>query len=100
MGSESLRGILVRGARACAETASVRRGSECPRRVCAVFKSPLANRSGRMSGTHQGDLDGIPATGKQLEWTGVSLWEFDGGKARRGWIFSDAAGLMGQLGVA
>jgi hypothetical protein len=30
----------------------------------------------------------------------VSLWEFDGGKARRGWIFSDVAGLMGQLGLA
>jgi steroid delta-isomerase-like uncharacterized protein len=54
----------------------------------------------RMSGTHQGDLYGIPATGKQIERTGVSLWEFDGGKARRGWVFSDVAGLMGQLGLA
>jgi steroid delta-isomerase-like uncharacterized protein len=53
----------------------------------------------RASGTHQGDLFGIPATGKQVEWTGVSLWEFDGGKARRGWIFSDVTALMGKLGV-
>jgi steroid delta-isomerase-like uncharacterized protein len=54
----------------------------------------------RASGSHQGDLFGIPATGKEIEWTGVSLWEFDGGKARRGWIFSDVAALMGQLGLA
>ena len=54
----------------------------------------------RMSGTHRGDLYGVPPTGKQIEWTGVSLWEFDGGKARRGWIYSDVTGLMGQLGLA
>jgi steroid delta-isomerase-like uncharacterized protein len=54
----------------------------------------------RLSGTHEGDLFGIPATGKQIEYTGVSLWEFDGGKARRGWIFTDVATLMAQLGLA
>jgi steroid delta-isomerase-like uncharacterized protein len=54
----------------------------------------------RLSGTHEGDLFGIPATGKQIDYMGVSLWEFDGGKARRGWIFTDVASLMAQLGMA
>jgi steroid delta-isomerase-like uncharacterized protein len=54
----------------------------------------------RMSGTHEGDLHGVAPTGKHIEWTGVSVWEFDRGKARRGWIFSDVAALMGQLGLA
>jgi steroid delta-isomerase-like uncharacterized protein len=54
----------------------------------------------RLTGTHTGDLFGIPATGKKIEYTGVSLWEFDGGRARRGWIFTDVASLMAQLGVA
>ena len=54
----------------------------------------------RASGTHDGELFGIPATGKTIEYAGVSLWEFDSGKARRGWIFSDAAALMAQLGMA
>ena len=54
----------------------------------------------RLSGTHKGDLFGIPATGKKIEYTGVSLWEFDHGKARRGWIYSDVASLMPQLGMS
>ena len=51
------------------------------------------------SGTHEGELYGIPATGKHIAYTGVSLWEFDDGKARRGWIFPDVASLMTQLGL-
>jgi len=54
----------------------------------------------RGSGTHKGELFGIPATGKQIEYIGMSLWEFDGGKARRGWIFPDIASLMAQVGMA
>jgi steroid delta-isomerase-like uncharacterized protein len=54
----------------------------------------------RMSGTHKGDFFGLPATGNAIEYTGVSLWEFAGGEARRGWIFTDVATLMMQLGVA
>jgi predicted ester cyclase len=53
-----------------------------------------------MSGIHEGDLFGILATGKQIEYMGMSLWEFDDGKARRGWIFSDVVSLMAQLGIA
>ena len=39
----------------------------------------------------------MPATGKRLTFAGVSLWEFDDGKARRGWVFPDIAALMSQL---
>ena len=53
----------------------------------------------RSTGTHNGDLFGIPATGRKIEYTGVSLWEFDHGRARRGWIYSDVASLMAQLGM-
>jgi steroid delta-isomerase-like uncharacterized protein len=53
----------------------------------------------RSSGTHEGDLFGIPATGKKIDSTGVSMWEFDQGKAHRGWVYSDVASLMAQLGV-
>jgi predicted ester cyclase len=54
----------------------------------------------RATGTHDGELYGIPATGKAFEYTGVSVWEFDDGKARRGWAFPDNVTLMQQLGVA
>ena len=49
------------------------------------------------TGVHSGDMNGIPATGKRLTFAGVSLWEFDDGKARRGFIFPDVAALMSQL---
>src|SRR5262249_25104968 len=51
----------------------------------------------RLSGTHTGDLYGIPATYRPVEWTGVSLWEFEDGKARRGWIYADTVAIMTQL---
>ena len=54
----------------------------------------------RGTGTHDGELYGIPATGRSINYTGVSVWEFDGGKARRGWAFPDNVTLMQQLGVA
>ena len=49
------------------------------------------------TGIHTGGLYGMPATGKRLTFAGVSLWEFDDGKARRGWVFPDIAALMSQL---
>ncbi len=48
-------------------------------------------------GTHTGGLFGLPATGKELELSGISIWEFDNGKARRGWVIMDVASLMAQL---
>jgi steroid delta-isomerase-like uncharacterized protein len=51
----------------------------------------------RAVGRHTGDLNGIPATGKDLEYAGMSFWEFDDGKARRGWVYPDVAALMTQL---
>jgi steroid delta-isomerase-like uncharacterized protein len=54
----------------------------------------------RATATHDGELFGVPATGKSLDYTGVSVWEFDGGKARRGWIFPDTVAMMQQLGFA
>jgi predicted ester cyclase len=46
---------------------------------------------------HTGDFAGFPATGKQIEVPGMSLWEFDHGKARRGWGVLDLASLLAQL---
>jgi steroid delta-isomerase-like uncharacterized protein len=51
----------------------------------------------RARGTHSGEFFGLPATGKLLEFPGISLWEFDYGKARRGWSFPDFASVMMQL---
>ena len=50
-------------------------------------------------GTHKGDLNGIPPTGKQIIITGVSIVRFTNGKMIEGWVNWDALGLMQQLGV-
>jgi steroid delta-isomerase-like uncharacterized protein len=41
----------------------------------------------RVSGTHSGDGLGFPATGRRVEYAGMSVWEFEDGKARRGRTF-------------
>lgn len=53
----------------------------------------------RVSGTHSAEVFGFPPTGKHLELNGVSVWEFDAGRARRGVIFTDLPSLMAQLGA-
>jgi len=50
-------------------------------------------------GAHNGDLNGIAATGKQFAITGVSVMRFAGGKMVEGYINWDALGLMQQIGV-
>jgi steroid delta-isomerase-like uncharacterized protein len=50
-----------------------------------------------ITGRHTGDVFGNPATGKELQFPGVSVWEFDHGKARRGWVFAGVGALMVQL---
>jgi predicted ester cyclase len=51
----------------------------------------------RVSGTHTGDFSGIPPTDRNIEFPGMSLWEFEEGKARRGWVLPDIASMMAQL---
>jgi steroid delta-isomerase-like uncharacterized protein len=50
-------------------------------------------------GTHQGDLWGIAATGKEVTITGTSLYRFAIGRIAESWTHWDAIGLMQQLGV-
>jgi steroid delta-isomerase-like uncharacterized protein len=51
----------------------------------------------RTSGTHRADSFGFPATGRHIEFAGVSVWEVEDGRAKRGRIFMDLPALMAQL---
>jgi steroid delta-isomerase-like uncharacterized protein len=51
------------------------------------------------SGTHHGELFGIPATGKQLNWTITTTFRIADGKIHEVWLNWDQWGLMQQLGV-
>jgi predicted ester cyclase len=51
------------------------------------------------TGTHQGDLMGIPASGKKATWGEVGILRFAGGQVVESWYNVDMLGLMQQLGV-
>ncbi len=51
------------------------------------------------SGTHDGELMGIPPTGKQVSVSGITIDRFEGGKMVEGWTNWDTIGLMQQLGA-
>lgn len=52
-----------------------------------------------MTGTHKGELMGIPATSKKVKLSGVSLTRVSRGKIVENTTFWDSHTLMRQLGV-
>ena len=54
----------------------------------------------RITGTHQGELMGIPPTGKSIDIQGIDIVRFGGdGKAVEHWGVTDQMAMMQQLGV-
>jgi predicted ester cyclase len=51
------------------------------------------------TGTHTGELMGIPATGKAVTVTGFDITRYSGGKSVEHWGQFDQMGMMQQLGV-
>jgi steroid delta-isomerase-like uncharacterized protein len=52
-----------------------------------------------LRGVHQGDLYGIPPSGKQVTTSGVSIHRLVNGRIAETWFFPDTMGLMQQLGA-
>jgi steroid delta-isomerase-like uncharacterized protein len=50
-------------------------------------------------GTQDGDLPGLPATGKQSTVTGISIDRIEDGKVVETWTNWDTLGMMQQLGA-
>ncbi|MBI2854784.1 MAG: ester cyclase [Chloroflexi bacterium] len=50
------------------------------------------------TGTHQGELFGVPGTGKRVEVNAVNLYRIKDGKIAETWQLLDVWGLMRQLG--
>jgi steroid delta-isomerase-like uncharacterized protein len=53
----------------------------------------------RARGTHEGELFGIPATGKQATVTGVTIDRIVDGRIAESWTNWDTLGLLQQLGA-
>jgi steroid delta-isomerase-like uncharacterized protein len=50
-------------------------------------------------GTHQGEFQGIPPTGKQMSMTGITIFRIANGKLIDGWTNEDILGMLQQLGA-
>ncbi|MBD3884303.1 ester cyclase [Phormidium tenue FACHB-886] len=51
-------------------------------------------------GTHQGEIFGIPATGKAVTMTGLTLVRIVDGRIVESWVKNDVMALMNQLGAS
>jgi steroid delta-isomerase-like uncharacterized protein len=51
------------------------------------------------TGTHTGDLMGIPPTERRIEISGITINRFSGGKIAEDWYQSEDLGMMQQLDV-
>ncbi|GAH24773.1 unnamed protein product, partial [marine sediment metagenome] len=51
------------------------------------------------TGTHKGELMGMPSTGVQATWTGISFFRIAGGKIVERWKSMDTLGMMQQFGL-
>jgi predicted ester cyclase len=52
-----------------------------------------------ISGTHEGDLMGTSATGKDVAFTGIAISRCAGGKIIEEWELTDTVGLLQQVGA-
>lgn len=51
------------------------------------------------TGTHQGELMGVPPTGRQATSTGIEILRIEDGKFVEHWLAFDQLGMLQQLGV-
>lgn len=52
-----------------------------------------------VTGTHEGEFEGVPATGKGIEMHGMDKLRIEDGRVREHRIHYDTHGLMAQLGL-
>jgi predicted ester cyclase len=53
----------------------------------------------RARATHQGEYVSIPPTGREVEFTGISVYRIEGGRIAESWTVEDELGLMRQIGA-
>ena len=54
---------------------------------------------GYFTGTHKGDFQGIPPTGKQIKVKYIDIWLVENDKLVENWVRLDELGMLQQLGV-
>lgn len=65
-----------------------------------IAEENLAAVHWTMSGTQEGELGDLPATGKELSIRALAFFRFENGKIAEKWYNADEASMMQQLGLA
>lgn len=52
-----------------------------------------------ITGTHEGEFMGVPATGKEVSFEAMVFSRIEDGKLAEAWGLADSLDLMGQLGI-
>lgn len=53
----------------------------------------------RFTGTHEGDMGGIPPTGEEIEIRVIAMYRIEDGQLTEGWFVEDDADTLQQLGL-
>jgi predicted ester cyclase len=64
-----------------------------------VTEGDLAVSYARITGTHDGDLMGLPPTGRKVDYNSIGILRFADGQAVERWGIGDAMKQMQQLGL-
>jgi predicted ester cyclase len=64
-----------------------------------VTEGDLAVSCARITGTHDGDLMGLPPTGRKVDYNSIGILRFADGQVVERWGIGDAMKQMQQLGV-
>ncbi len=64
-----------------------------------IAEGDMVSTRETLSGTHKGEFQGIPPTGKKFEFSAICIWRFSDGKLAEYWSDGDILGLMQQLGM-
>jgi len=65
----------------------------------SIAEGDLVGLIWRITGTHRGNLFGIPPTGKPVDVYEMGVWRVTDGKITEAWFMVDEAGLLKQLGA-
>jgi predicted ester cyclase len=65
----------------------------------SIAEGNIVSTRETLSGTHEGEFQGIPPTGNRFEFSAICMWKFIDGKLVEYWVDADILGLMQQLGM-
>jgi predicted ester cyclase len=51
------------------------------------------------TGTHEGDMHGVPPTGEEIEIQVMAMYRIEEGQLAEGWFIEDDADTLQQLGL-